>query len=102
MDRQFYLGLAESGLRMPIGTHLVLHEHADPEVIVRDGQRLGKVVEEAALRFHCPLGLPLMNLKLEKEALLLARGVAPTQVPAALRFGVGNFEMLDAALGEAA
>jgi uroporphyrinogen-III decarboxylase len=80
MDRQFYLGLAESGLRMPIGTHLVLHEHADADAIVRDGERLGKVVEEAARRFRCPLGLPLMDLKLEKEALLLARGVPPAQV----------------------
>jgi hypothetical protein len=80
VDRQFYLGLAESGLRMPIGTHLVLHEHADADAIVRDGERLGRVVEEAARRFRCPLGLPLMDLKLEKEALLLTHGVAPAQV----------------------
>lgn len=80
MDRKFYLGLAESGLRMPIGTHLVLQEHADADAIVRDGERLGQVVEEAARRFCCPLGLPLMDLKLEKEALLLASGVPPAQV----------------------
>jgi uroporphyrinogen-III decarboxylase len=80
MDRPFYLDLAGSGLRMPIGTHLVLHEHADADEIVRDGGRLGRVVEDAARRFRCPLALPLMDLKLEKEALLLARGVAPAQV----------------------
>ena len=80
MDRSFYLGLAGSGLRMPVGAHLVLHEHADHEAIVQDGQQLGRVVEETARRFRTPLAFPLMDLKLEKESLLLARGVAPTAV----------------------
>jgi len=75
MTRQFYLNLAASGVRMPIGTHLVLHEHPDPAAIVQDGQRLGQVVEESARRFQMPMAFPLMDLKLEKEALLLARGV---------------------------
>jgi len=74
MDRQFYLDLAAAGLRMPIGTHLVLHKHPDHSAIVQDGRRLGCVVEEAARRFRMPLAFPLMDLKLEKEALLLARG----------------------------
>jgi uroporphyrinogen-III decarboxylase len=80
MDRSFYLELAAAGLRMPIGTHLVLHEHPDHADIVCDGQRLGRVVEAAARRFRSPLALPLMDLKLEKEALLLARGVPPSSV----------------------
>lgn len=80
MDRQYYLDLAASGLKMPIGTHLVLHEHADHAIIPDDGNRLGTVIEEAARRFHCPMALPLMDLKLEKEALLLARGVAPMEI----------------------
>jgi len=80
MDRQYYLDLAAAGLRMPIGTHLVLHEHADHADIVLDGRRLGRVVEEAAQRFGTPLALPLMDLKLEKEALLLTRGVAAEDV----------------------
>ena len=75
MDRQFYLDLAASGSSMPIGTHLVLHEHPDHAAIVQDGQRLGRVVEESARRFRMPLAFPLMDLKLEKEALLLTRGV---------------------------
>lgn len=45
-DRQYYLGLAHSGLRMPIGTDLVLHEHADAGEIVLDGHRLGQVSEK--------------------------------------------------------
>ena len=80
MDRQYYLDLAASGLKMPIGTHLVLHEHADHAVIPDDGCRLGAVIEEAARRFRCPLALPLMDLKLEKEALLSARGVAAAEI----------------------
>jgi uroporphyrinogen-III decarboxylase len=83
MDRQFYLDLAARGLRMPLGTHLVLHSHADPKVIEMDGRRLGGVV-------------PLMDLTLEKAALLLACGVperaidshhftVPPPIPAKLR-----------------
>jgi uroporphyrinogen-III decarboxylase len=80
MERQYYLDLAAAGSRMPIGTHLVLHEHADHERIVLDGQKLGRVVEESARRFRMPFAFPLMDLKLEKEALLLARGVAADKV----------------------
>jgi uroporphyrinogen-III decarboxylase len=80
MNRDYYLDLAASGLKMPIGTHLVLHEHADHAIIPDDGRRLGGVIEEAARRFQCPMALPLMDLKLEKEALLLARGIAATEI----------------------
>lgn len=82
MDRSFYLDLAAAGLRMPIGAHLVLHEQADPGAIVLDGARLGRVVAETARRFRTPLAFPLMDLQLEKESLLLARGVAPAAVDA--------------------
>lgn len=82
MDRQYYLDLAASGLKMPIGTHLVLHEHADHAMIPLDGRRLGQVVAEAAARYRIPMALPLMDLKLEKEALLLARGIPASQVEA--------------------
>lgn len=80
MNRQFYLDLAASGLRMPIGTHLVLHGHADPKAIELDGRRLGAVVLEAAQRFGTPIAVPLMDLTLEKAALLLACGVPEGKV----------------------
>ena len=80
MDRSFYLNLAASGLRMPIGTHLVLHEDPDHAAIELDGERLGDVCARTAVRFRTPLAVPLMDLKLEKEALLLARGIAPEAV----------------------
>ena len=80
MDRKFYLDLAAGGLRMPIGTHLVLHHHADHEQIVLDGDRLGAVVAETAERFDTPLAMPLMDLKLEKEALLESLGVPAAEI----------------------
>jgi len=80
MDRQYYLDLAAAGLKMPIGTHLVLHEHADHHSIPEDGRKLGAVIEETARRFRCPMALPLMDLKLEKEAVLSARGIAAAEI----------------------
>jgi uroporphyrinogen-III decarboxylase len=80
MNRHYYLDLARQGLRMPIGTHLVLHRHADAGAIVLDGERLGAVVVETARRFSTPLALPLMDLTLEKTALLLACGIPAAEV----------------------
>ncbi len=82
MDRKYYLDLAASGLRMPIGTDLVLHEHADPQAIQLDGHRLGQVVVETARRFRTPLALAHMNLEVEKAALLSALGIPESQIPA--------------------
>jgi hypothetical protein len=70
MEREFYLKLAASGLRMPIGTDLVLREQADPEGIMHDGDALGRVLADAANRYRTPLAVPLMDLRLEKADLL--------------------------------
>jgi uroporphyrinogen-III decarboxylase len=75
MQRQFYLNLAERGLRLPIGTHMVLHKKADHETIIHDGDRLGAVMIEAAQYYKSPLAIPLMDLTLEKEAMLAILGV---------------------------
>ena len=82
MDRQYYIALANAGLRMPIGTDLVLHEHADAAEIVLDGRRLGQITEEAACRYGTPLAAPLMDLRLEKADLLDKFGVPEAQVDA--------------------
>lgn len=81
MNRDFYLGLARSGLRMPIGADLVLHEKPDPDRIVRDGQALGKVVEEAARRFRTPLVFAHMDLTLEKTVLCEMLDVPAEAIP---------------------
>ncbi len=80
MDRSYYLDLARTGLRMPIGADLVLHEHADPEAIVLDGRRLGQVLEQAARRYRTPLAIPLMDLRLEKADLLGAFRIPESEV----------------------
>jgi len=81
IPRQYYLDLAARGLRMPVGAHLVLHDHPEPEAILLDGERLGRVVEESARRYGTPLAVPLMDLMIEKTALLEMLGVPPEQIP---------------------
>jgi len=73
--RSALLDLAREGHRAPIGTHLILHRHADRVGILRDGERLGAVIAEAADHFRTPLAMPLMDLTIEKEALLGAFGI---------------------------
>lgn len=81
MDRKYYLNLASSGLRFPVGTDLVLREKADHEAILRDGTKLGKVFEESARRWKTPLAIPLMDLTIEKEAMLEKIGVPLAEIP---------------------
>jgi uroporphyrinogen-III decarboxylase len=66
---------------MPIGADLVLHEEDGPEAIKRDGQRLGEVVAETARRFRTPLAIPLMDLMVEKTALLELLDVPAERIP---------------------
>ncbi len=80
MDRKFYLDLAAAGLRMPIGTDMVLHEKPDHKDILRDGPRLGRLLEEVAVRYATPLAIPIMDLALERSALLRMLGVPDNQV----------------------
>jgi uroporphyrinogen-III decarboxylase len=82
VDRHFYLDLAAQGLRMPIGADLVLHEEPNPDEIVLDAERLGRVVENTARRYRTPLAIPLMDLRLEKADLLEFAGVVPGEVDA--------------------
>jgi uroporphyrinogen-III decarboxylase len=78
--RQYYLDLAAGGLAMPIGADLVLREKPDVNAILLDGQRLGAVVAEAARHYRTPLAIPLMDLMLEKQAMLVALGFPADQV----------------------
>ncbi len=81
MDRSFYLNLAATGKRLPVATHLVLHEKSDPEAILLDGQRLADTMIETARRFESPLALPVMDLVLEKDIMLRTMGVEPSTIP---------------------
>lgn len=81
MDRKYILDLAARGLKWPIGTDLVLHEHEDAKEILLDGRRLGEVFCEAARRYRTPLAIALMDLTLEKESLLAWLGVPEAERP---------------------
>lgn len=81
MGRQFYLDLAKSGLRMPIGADLTLHERPHPAKIVIDGTALGRVVEETARRYRTPLAFAHMDLQLEKTVILEIVGVPAAEIP---------------------
>jgi len=80
MERQFYLDLARSGLRMPIGADLVLHEKPNPAAILTDGEALGRVVEETARRYRTPLAFAHMDLQLEKTVLLEILGIPAADI----------------------
>ncbi len=75
MNRAFYLALAARGLRMPIGTDLVMHEESEPENVRNDGGALARVIKRAAQRWGTPLAIPLMDLRLEKIDLLALFGI---------------------------
>ncbi|HPA19810.1 MAG TPA: uroporphyrinogen decarboxylase family protein [Verrucomicrobiae bacterium] len=80
MDRSFYLDLARSGARFPIGAHLVLCEKPDHDALLTQGEGLGRVIAETADRFRTPLALPLMDLMVEKADLLTMIGIPEAQV----------------------
>jgi len=80
VDRHYYIALAQSGLRMPIGADLVLHEKPDPAAILTDGEALGRVVEETARRFRTPLAFAHMDLQLEKTVLLEILGIPAADI----------------------
>lgn len=69
MSRQYFLDLAAQGHRMPIATDLILHQQTDPAAILLSGERLGRTIALAAAEFRTPLGLLLMDLKVEKAAI---------------------------------
>src|SRR5579862_7567769 len=79
MPNDFYLELARDGLRMPVGTDLVLHEEENPEGVRKNGPALGRVIEKAARRWQPPLAIPLMDLRLEKMDLLSLAAVSEEQ-----------------------
>jgi len=82
MTRTYCLELAARGLRMPIGADLVLQEQPEAEAVLRDAERLGQVVAEAARRFATPLAFPLMDLRLEKADLLAGFGIGEEEAEA--------------------
>jgi uroporphyrinogen-III decarboxylase len=76
MNRQHYLDLSSQNLRMPIGSDLTLRSKPDHDAILLDPRRLGSVLAETAARYGSPLAFPVMDLTLEKAAMLSLLGIA--------------------------
>jgi len=66
MNREFLSDLAARGLRMPIGTDLVMHEESEPEKVRNGWPRAGQVIERAAPVGAHRLRSPLMDLRLDR------------------------------------
>ncbi|MCL1909447.1 MAG: uroporphyrinogen decarboxylase family protein [Kiritimatiellaeota bacterium] len=75
-----FLTLSASGHCAPIGTHLVLHDKPNADKIPLDGEALGRLFVETAERFGTSLAVPLMDLAIEKAALLGQLGVPENEI----------------------
>lgn len=79
MQRQDFLELARTGRGWPIGVDLLLHEPGTNHDR-HNGRQLAEVVHRAARRFGSPLGIPLMDLTLEKKTVLDLLGPSAPEV----------------------
>ncbi|MBL8296223.1 MAG: hypothetical protein JNN08_30550 [Bryobacterales bacterium] len=75
MTRQDWLELGRRGVRFPIATDLDLHEEAEPEAVRAHAERLGRMLARSARRYQIPMAMPLMDLRLDKAALLAPFGL---------------------------
>ncbi len=96
MTRDGFLELARQGLRMPIGTDLVLHEQPNPDRVARDGMALGRVVEATARRYGTPLAFAHMDLMREKTALLSLLDILAEAIPTYHFDGCPGIEVVEA------
>lgn len=78
MKREGWLALARGGARFPIATDLDLHEEVAPEEVRTDPERLGRMLERSARRYGIPVAMPLMDLRLDKAALVKPFGQEET------------------------
>ncbi len=82
MNRQNFIELAAKDVRVPIGIDMILHRYPDVDAILDDGERMGKVLLEAADFYKSPIVMPHMDLMLEKDHLLSLIGIPPPDRPA--------------------
>jgi len=80
MNREYFIELARKDIRVPIGVDMILHQYSDVDAILDSGERMGKVLLEAARFYKSPIVMPHMDLMLEKDHLLSLMGI-----PAAVR-----------------
>lgn len=79
MNRQYFIDLTRKDIRVPIGVDMILHQYPDVDAILDNGERMGKVLLEAAAFYKSPIVMPHMDLMLEKDHLLSLMGVPKEQ-----------------------
>jgi len=82
MNRRNFIELAAKDVRVPIGIDMILHQYPDVDAILDDGERMGKVLLEAAQFYKSPIVMPHMDLMLEKDHLLSLIGIPVADRPA--------------------
>ncbi len=81
MNRQYFIDLTRKDVRVPIGVDMILHQYPDVNAILDDGERMGKVLLEAAAFYKSPIVMPHMDLMLEKDHLLSLMGIPAADRP---------------------
>ncbi len=82
MNRQNFIELAQNDVRVPIGVDMILHQYPDVDAILDSGERMGKVLLEAANFYKSPIVMPHMDLMLEKDHLLSLFDIPAADRPA--------------------
>ena len=80
MNLEFYLELAKQDLRMAFAADVIIKSKPGWSEILLDGEKLGEAIIEAAGKYSSPLGLPYMDLKVEKEYLLTMLDIHPAEI----------------------
>ena len=94
MNRQYFIELARQDIRVPIGVDMILHQYPDVDAILDNGERMGKVLLEAARFYNSPVVMPHMDLMLEKDHLLSLMGIPASARPAYHFNGCPSAEMV--------
>lgn len=81
MNRDYFIDMTRQDVRVPIGVDMILHKYPDVDAILDSGERMGKVLVEAAAFYHSPMAMPHMDLMLEKDHLLALMGVPASERP---------------------
>lgn len=82
MNRDYFIDLTRKDVRVPIGVDMILHLNPDVPAILDDGERMGKLLIEAAEHYDSPMAMPHMDLMLEKDHLLALMDIPAAERPA--------------------
>lgn len=77
MEKNYFIKLAHGNKRLVFGVDLFLKKKTDYREILLDGIQMGKVIQETSQYYQMPLGIPYMDLSIEKQQLAALLGIPP-------------------------